>query len=52
LLAIVPLANLLGQATEDLAAYTNTIVGGLLNATFGNAGKISFFINASQPPSK
>jgi Ca2+:H+ antiporter len=36
-LAIVPLASLLGGATEALSAHTGQLMGGLLNATFGNA---------------
>ncbi|KAF2716510.1 Calcium/proton exchanger [Polychaeton citri CBS 116435] len=36
-LAIVPLASLLSFATEELAAKVGQTVGGLLNATFGNA---------------
>ncbi|KAI0244017.1 hypothetical protein L0F63_003697 [Massospora cicadina] len=36
-LAIVPLASLLGLATEEVAAKLGQTVGGLLNATFGNA---------------
>merc|ERR1719379_2492454 len=36
-LAIVPLASILGQATEALAHHTGQLIGGLLNATFGNA---------------
>jgi len=35
-IAIIPLAWLIGQSTEDLAAHTGQIVGGLLNASFGN----------------
>ncbi|KAI9017675.1 hypothetical protein BC832DRAFT_545381 [Gaertneriomyces semiglobifer] len=35
--ALVPLAKLLGVATEELALRTNETIGGLLNATFGNA---------------
>ena len=35
-LAIVPLAALLSQATESVAAKTGDAVGGLLNATLGN----------------
>jgi len=44
-LAIVPLAGLLGEATEEISVYTGPRVGGLLNATFGNATEliISFF---------
>ncbi|XP_058108789.1 vacuolar cation/proton exchanger 2-like isoform X3 [Magnolia sinica] len=37
LLGIAPLAERLGYATEQLAYYTGPTVGGLLNATFGNA---------------
>ncbi|MFN2389102.1 MAG: calcium/proton exchanger [Actinomycetota bacterium] len=33
---ILPLAGLIGHATEDLAARSGPQVGGLLNATFGN----------------
>ena len=36
-LAILPLAGLLGEATEQVALHTNDTLGGLLNATFGNA---------------
>jgi Ca2+:H+ antiporter len=36
-LAIVPLASLLSFATEELAATMGQTLGGLLNATFGNA---------------
>lgn len=37
LLAIAPLAERLGYVTEELAEHTNQTIGGLLNATFGNA---------------
>eukprot|EP00914_Ancora_sagittata_P012094 GHVO01023356.1.p1 GENE.GHVO01023356.1~~GHVO01023356.1.p1 ORF type:complete len:444 (-),score=51.85 GHVO01023356.1:74-1405(-) len=36
-IAMVPLASLLGTATEELALHTGDLIGGLLNATFGNA---------------
>jgi Ca2+:H+ antiporter len=39
-LAIVPLAGLMGEATERLAAQRGAGVGGLLNATFGNAAEL------------
>jgi Ca2+:H+ antiporter len=39
-LAIIPLAGWLGRATEHLAARTSEGVGGLLNATFGNAAEL------------
>ncbi|KAJ1729118.1 hypothetical protein LPJ61_003684 [Coemansia biformis] len=35
--AIVPLAKMLGYATEQLALHLGETLGGLLNATFGNA---------------
>lgn len=39
-LAIIPLAKLLGEATEVLAEKTGPRIGGLLNATFGNAAEL------------
>jgi Ca2+:H+ antiporter len=36
MLAVVPLAGLLSEATESVAAKTGDAVGGLLNATLGN----------------
>ncbi len=39
-LAIVPLAGLLGLATEELSRKYGSGVGGLLNATFGNATEL------------
>ncbi|ORX54456.1 calcium/proton exchanger [Hesseltinella vesiculosa] len=36
-IAIVPLAKMLGDVTEDISLRTGEVVGGLLNATFGNA---------------
>ena len=36
-LAIIPLAALLSFATEELSAHLGQTVGGLMNATFGNA---------------
>jgi Ca2+:H+ antiporter len=38
--AIFPLAALLVHATEQLATYTGDSIGGLLNATFGNAPEL------------
>ena len=39
-LAIVPLAGAMGEATEALARRFGAGVGGLLNATFGNAAEL------------
>jgi len=36
-IAIIPLAWLIGKATEDVAAKLGETLGGLLNASFGNA---------------
>ncbi len=45
MLAIVPLAKTMGYATEEIALRTGPGLGGLLNATFGNAVEliIAFF---------
>ena len=40
LVAIMPLAFLMGRATEEIALRTSESVGGLLNATFGNAAEM------------
>ena len=45
-LAIVPLAGWLGHATEELAHHTGEGIGGLLNATFGNAAELIIAIVA------
>lgn len=44
-LSIIPLAGLMGAATEEISFYTGPKIGGFLNATFGNATEliISFF---------
>ena len=39
-LAIIPLAGWMERATEALAARVGEGVGGLLNATFGNAAEL------------
>src|SRR5262249_496474 len=39
-LALIPLAGLIGQATEDIASHVGPAPGGLLNATFGNAPEL------------
>ncbi|ORY72411.1 Sodium/calcium exchanger protein-domain-containing protein [Leucosporidium creatinivorum] len=45
-LAIVPLAALLGFATEEIALRVGDTFGGLLNATFGNAVELIISILA------
>ena len=44
--AILPLAGWLGKGTENLAHHTGEAVGGLLNATFGNAAELIIAIAA------
>jgi Ca2+:H+ antiporter len=39
-LGVLPLAGYMGEATEHLAHRTGPTVGGLLNATFGNAAEL------------
>jgi Ca2+:H+ antiporter len=39
-LAIIPLAGLLGRATEHLTAHVGAGIGGLLNASLGNAAEL------------
>lgn len=47
-LALIPLALLLGDVTEDLAVRFGDMVGGLLNATFGNVVEMILSIAALQ----
>jgi Ca2+:H+ antiporter len=47
-LAIVPLAGQMGEATEKLASRLGAGVGGLLNATFGNAAELIIALIALQ----
>lgn len=45
-MALVPLALLLGEVTEDLAVRFGSTIGGLLNATFGNVVELILSIAA------
>jgi len=45
-IAIIPLAGLMGKSTEMLAARVGAGLGGLLNATFGNAAELIIAIFA------
>lgn len=47
-LGILPLASYMGEATEHLAQRTGPMIGGLLNATFGNAAELIISIVALQ----
>jgi Ca2+:H+ antiporter len=45
-LGVIPLARLMGESTEHLAEQTGPTLGGLLNATFGNAAELIIAIIA------
>eukprot|EP00200_Dunaliella_tertiolecta_P006436 CAMPEP_0202339146 /NCGR_PEP_ID=MMETSP1126-20121109/1138_1 /ASSEMBLY_ACC=CAM_ASM_000457 /TAXON_ID=3047 /ORGANISM="Dunaliella tertiolecta, Strain CCMP1320" /LENGTH=487 /DNA_ID=CAMNT_0048929665 /DNA_START=111 /DNA_END=1571 /DNA_ORIENTATION=- len=45
-MALVPLALLLGDVTEDLALRLGPVTGGLVNATFGNVTEVVLSIAA------
>jgi Ca2+:H+ antiporter len=45
-IAIIPLAGFIGEATEELTAHTGPKIGGLLNATLGNAAELIITIVA------
>lgn len=45
-LAVIPLAGYIGESTEELAIYTGPRLGGLLNATLGNAAELIITIVA------
>jgi Ca2+:H+ antiporter len=45
-IAVIPLAQLMGRATGQLAEQTGPTWGGLLNATFGNAAELIIAIIA------
>jgi Ca2+:H+ antiporter len=47
-LGVIPLAGMIGSATESLAEYTGPKVGGLLNATLGNAAELIITLVAVQ----
>ena len=49
--ALIPLAWLIGEATEHAAEHTGPGIGGFLNATFGNAPELIialFAVNAME----
>jgi len=50
--ALIPLAFVIGEATEHVAEHTGSRIGGFLNASFGNAPELLialFAISASLP---
>ena len=47
-LGVLPLAGFMGDATEHLSARTGPTIGGLLNATFGNAAELIIALVALQ----
>ena len=46
IIALIPLAKLIGDSTEHLATHYGTTLGSLLNVTFGNAAEIIISIVA------
>ena len=40
IIAVIPLAKFIGEATEEVATHTTPAIGGLLSATFGNAPEL------------
>src|ERR687892_684080 len=44
--AMIPLAAVLGRATEEVAIFTGPKIGALLNATLGNAAELIITIVA------
>ena len=47
-LGVLPLAGFMGEATEQIAARSGPALGGLLNATFGNAAELIIAVVALQ----
>lgn len=47
-ISLIPLAGLIGLATEELAYHLGPRFGGLLNATFGNAAELIITVFAIQ----
>ncbi len=47
-LGVIPLAQMIGDATEDLAVHTGPRWGGLINATLGNAAELIITLFAIQ----
>jgi len=45
-LAVIPLASILGEATEELTAHTGPKLSGFLNSTLGNAAELIITIFA------
>src|SRR5258706_8494053 len=45
-LAIIPLAGIMGRATEHLSERMGEGIGGLLNASFGNAAELNIALMA------
>ena len=46
--AVIPLAGLIGEATEHLAVHTGPRIGGLINASLGNAAELIITLFAIQ----
>ena len=46
--AVIPLAGLIGDSTESLASHTGPRIGGLINASLGNAAELIITLFAIQ----
>jgi len=47
-IGVIPMAGFIGEATESLAEHTGPKIGGLLNATLGNAAELIITLVAIQ----
>jgi Ca2+:H+ antiporter len=45
---VIPLANIIGEATENISIHTGPKLGGLINATLGNAAELIITLFAIQ----
>ena len=45
-IAVIPLAGVMGKATEEIAAVKGPAIGGLMNATLGNATELIIAVMA------
>jgi Ca2+:H+ antiporter len=46
LVAMLPLASILGEATEELSGHFGSVIGGLINASFGNVVELMIVVQS------
>eukprot|EP00746_Dinoflagellata_sp_MGD_P017601 gnl/MRDRNA2_/MRDRNA2_140524_c0_seq1.p1 gnl/MRDRNA2_/MRDRNA2_140524_c0~~gnl/MRDRNA2_/MRDRNA2_140524_c0_seq1.p1 ORF type:complete len:467 (-),score=74.93 gnl/MRDRNA2_/MRDRNA2_140524_c0_seq1:86-1486(-) len=46
LVAMLPLASILGEATEELSGHFGSVIGGFINATFGNVVELLLVVQS------